>query len=588
MPYVQNVIKVQETGEVTSDYATRALAVTAIEAGEHDVAPAGALIRVGGLVWKKTTDATAITDMAGWLPDGDWTPEHFGDTDSTDCSTVFDAASAAAASAGVPLWLAGKTYRGSFSLRNNGVWFGVARKTKLRVHEGAGSSANAAYFNVNETDGRLTDFISDGIRFIGTNSTGAGDCGVLIWGFDNIRFTDCIFEDADTYGFGAESYPGSSRTELQDGLYMTRCGFENNGAGATEYDGLDVKYGTNMFFVDCWATGNSDSGFNLRGEAFISGLRSWDNGTDNVLLQSTAAAGYPSKYQAMNVYSGATTEAAAPGIRVQASSGNPTSINMVAEAEEALGANLQISGSGEVSGVISIHAHDGDSHGVDVTGDYVGNLLIKGLIEGNAGDGVRIAGENVVTDAAIKNNTGVGYREVTGAANNTLAITSIVSNNTAGDITRVGSQTSEGWASALTATSMRLFPAGDTSLDYEASSDNVAMRTSGTATSIGVRTYAKGNGTFSHWTQNGTREAFRATYEGSSIVNYPQVMASLTGNAVRFGAAGSDTDIGVLLQPKGSEYVWMGSHSAIGAETVTGYITIKDAGGTLRKLAVVS
>lgn len=35
-------------------------------------------------------------------------------------------------------------------------------------------------------------------------------------------------------------------------------------------------------------------------------------------------------------------------------------------------------------------------------------------------------------------------------------------------------------------------------------------------------------------------------------------------------------------------YVRFGTRSAIGAETVTGYITIKDEGGTLRKLAVVS
>ncbi len=34
--------------------------------------------------------------------------------------------------------------------------------------------------------------------------------------------------------------------------------------------------------------------------------------------------------------------------------------------------------------------------------------------------------------------------------------------------------------------------------------------------------------------------------------------------------------------------IFFGTHSAIGAETVTGYITIKDAGGTERKLAVVS
>ena len=46
--------------------------------------------------------------------------------------------------------------------------------------------------------------------------------------------------------------------------------------------------------------------------------------------------------------------------------------------------------------------------------------------------------------------------------------------------------------------------------------------------------------------------------------------------------SGNDFDI----QPAGS--VSFGTHTAIGAETVTGYITIKDEGGTSRKIAVVS
>ena len=37
-----------------------------------------------------------------------------------------------------------------------------------------------------------------------------------------------------------------------------------------------------------------------------------------------------------------------------------------------------------------------------------------------------------------------------------------------------------------------------------------------------------------------------------------------------------------------SANVKLGTHSAIGAETLSGFITIKDSGGTLRKLAVVS
>lgn len=42
----------------------------------------------------------------------------------------------------------------------------------------------------------------------------------------------------------------------------------------------------------------------------------------------------------------------------------------------------------------------------------------------------------------------------------------------------------------------------------------------------------------------------------------------------------------IVLSP--SDSVKFGTHSAIAAETVTGYITIKDSGGTSRKLAVVS
>jgi hypothetical protein len=52
--------------------------------------------------------------------------------------------------------------------------------------------------------------------------------------------------------------------------------------------------------------------------------------------------------------------------------------------------------------------------------------------------------------------------------------------------------------------------------------------------------------------------------------------------------AGSDTNIDLQLSPAGTGVLRFGTRTAIGAETVTGYITIKDAGGTLRKLAVVS
>jgi len=42
------------------------------------------------------------------------------------------------------------------------------------------------------------------------------------------------------------------------------------------------------------------------------------------------------------------------------------------------------------------------------------------------------------------------------------------------------------------------------------------------------------------------------------------------------------------ITPKGTGRVRFGTHAALAGETVTGYIEIKDDGGTVRKIAVVS
>lgn len=57
--------------------------------------------------------------------------------------------------------------------------------------------------------------------------------------------------------------------------------------------------------------------------------------------------------------------------------------------------------------------------------------------------------------------------------------------------------------------------------------------------------------------------------------------------AAETAGTGAD-DLDVLLTPAGAGNVRFGTHAAIGIQTVTGYIEIKDAGGTARRLAVVS
>lgn len=81
MAYVPQVVKLQGTNEAVSVYATRALAVTAIEGGSHTEGD-GAIIRVGDLEWKKSTGATAISDMSDWIPVRPVSPAHWGASSS--------------------------------------------------------------------------------------------------------------------------------------------------------------------------------------------------------------------------------------------------------------------------------------------------------------------------------------------------------------------------------------------------------------------------------------------------------------------------------------------------------------------------
>lgn len=86
---------------------------------------------------------------------------------------------------------------------------------------------------------------------------------------------------------------------------------------------------------------------------------------------------------------------------------------------------------------------------------------------------------------------------------------------------------------------------------------------------------------------NGGTEALR-TIRTASAVNRVEITGAITGSMPSVAANGSDANIDLRLLPKGTGLIRFGTHSAIGAETVTGYITMKDDGGTSRKVAIVS
>jgi hypothetical protein len=71
-------------------------------------------------------------------------------------------------------------------------------------------------------------------------------------------------------------------------------------------------------------------------------------------------------------------------------------------------------------------------------------------------------------------------------------------------------------------------------------------------------------------------------------VNYLQISGAAAGSDPAITAMGTDAAIDIPLVPKGAGYVQFGTLTANADAPATGYITIKDAGGTLRKLMVMT
>ena len=97
---------------------------------------------------------------------------------------------------------------------------------------------------------------------------------------------------------------------------------------------------------------------------------------------------------------------------------------------------------------------------------------------------------------------------------------------------------------------------------------------------------AKGSSSGIDLLMNNTRQVFIGT--NGSAVNYLQLGGTAAGVSPSVAVLGSDTNIDLTLTPKGTGNVRFGTYTASMALTIQGYIEIKDAGGTVRKLAVIA
>lgn len=111
------------------------------------------------------------------------------------------------------------------------------------------------------------------------------------------------------------------------------------------------------------------------------------------------------------------------------------------------------------------------------------------------------------------------------------------------------------------------------------------VKADGPDADIALRLAAKGTGIIQFLT--GLTEQMRVLTDVDAV-NYFRTGGSPTGTAVQLAARGTDADIDLELSPQGTGNVKFGVHTASADAAVTGYITIKDSGGVVRKLALIS
>jgi hypothetical protein len=109
----------------------------------------------------------------------------------------------------------------------------------------------------------------------------------------------------------------------------------------------------------------------------------------------------------------------------------------------------------------------------------------------------------------------------------------------------------------------------------------------GSDSGVGGAFVSKSVGAISFFNGGGiTSRQFRIGANGiTTAVNYINVDGSVAGSAPSFSCIGTDTDIDLTLTPKGAGAVRFGTYTGT-VLTPTGYITIKDSGGTSRRLLV--
>lgn len=233
-------------------------------------------------------------------------------------------------------------------------------------------------------------------------------------------------------------------------------------------------------------------------------------------------------------------------------------------------------------------AHNFQASAADVGSNVTVETYYGLVVNSPTGSGAITEGYGIYIESMSKPSTKAAIKlGGTDLAGRIFWPTGYITEEAAGNLAAVASSISlAGLAGAEAARAVTVASAVNRWEFYGATTGNAAVtRATGSDTNVGATYQTKGTGVHTFQTNLGTTQ-FQVRHLASAV-NWLNARGGTTGNAAEIFADG-ETDVDILFTPKGVGRVRFGTHSALSGETVTGYITIKDAGGTSRKIAVVS
>lgn len=228
----------------------------------------GTIIHAGGYTYRYIGTGTAISDLAGWVPQGATYPEHFGDVDGTADEVQINLAQVYNNANGQgPVSLAGKTYTvaATVIIRDKTGYIGAgSSNTTIKLATGATATVVQTLNFATQTgtniwltsSGVLTGFSFSGLRVDGNKAAAVSTNGVQIYG-KRFVIDDLIVNDVDGIGLWTEAASIGGQTDWADmpecsitNLYIKSCG-----SHGLEYRGPHDGWVDRVYVASCTGDG---------------------------------------------------------------------------------------------------------------------------------------------------------------------------------------------------------------------------------------------------------------------------------------------------------------------------------------------